>query len=507
LVLILGDQLWLDNPALARFDTREDRVLMVEARDEAAHVWSHKGRIAYFFAAMRHFAAGLRARRWRVDYLRIGTHEHASIEAALADAIAAERPAAVIVCEPGEWRLDRALRAVCERAGVPIEVRLDTHFLASKADFADWAGGAKQLRMEAFYRTMRVRSGVLMDRGKPAGDAWNFDRENRASFGRAGPGALPPVPKFAPDATTRAAIADVERHFAGHPGTLADFAWPVTRDEALAMLEDFVAHRLPMFGQYQDAMWTAEPFLYHSLLSAPMNVRLLDPREVIAAAERAYAAKRAPLAAVEGFIRQILGWREFMRGVYWLDMPGLASANHFGHDAPLPAWYWSAETGMSCMRASVGQTLRYGYAHHIQRLMVTGNFALVAGVAPKAVTDWYLAVYIDAVEWVELPNTAGMSLYANGGRFTTKPYAASGAYIKRMSNYCAGCRYKPEVRTGPQACPITTFYWAFLDRNERELAANLRTALMVKHLARMSASERRALRTDADAKRARLDHL
>jgi deoxyribodipyrimidine photolyase-related protein len=292
-------------------------------------------------------------------------------------------------------------------------------------------------------------------------------------------------------------ITLVRHRFPQHPGSLETFGWPVTRADALQALQDFIQHRLPTFGQYQDAMWTGMPFGWHSLLSAALNLKLLDPREVIAAAVAAWHDGAAPLPGVEGFVRQILGWREFIRGVYWLDMPGMLEANHFDHQRPLPSWYWTGDTDMNCLRETITQTLRHGYAHHIQRLMVTGNFALLAGIAPRAVHEWYLAVYVDAVEWAELPNTAGMALYANGGRFTSKPYIASGAYIQRMSNYCSGCRYDPKIKTGPRACPYTTLYWNFLDRHEPAFSRNPRTALMARNITRLTTAERGAIRAAA----------
>jgi deoxyribodipyrimidine photolyase-related protein len=293
-------------------------------------------------------------------------------------------------------------------------------------------------------------------------------------------------------------LAEVEQRFPGHPGKLDSFAWAVTREQALTALQVFVEQRLKNFGQYQDAMWTGEPFGWHALLSTSLNLKLLDPREVIEAALKAWREQNLPLAGVEGFVRQVLGWREFIRGVYWLDMPGLATANHYRHTRPLPNWYWTGETAMACMRESIGQTLEHGFAHHIQRLMVTGNFALLAGIDPQQVHRWYLGIYADAVEWVELPNTAGMALFSNGGRFTSKPYVASGAYIKRMSNYCKGCRYKPELRHGPEACPMTTLYWNFLAGHESELRGNMRTALMVKNLERLAPEERAAIARHAE---------
>lgn len=497
LVLILGDQLAQDSPALEDFDPAQDALLMIETMGEAQQVWSHKARIAFFLAAMRHHAAWLRAQGWPVDYRALGDHAHADLCTVLGDALREHRPQRLVLVEPGEWRLAQAIRATAQEAGVTLQMLDDTHFLISRHEFADWARGYKQLRMEFFYRFMRRRLGVLMEGDQPVGGRWNFDAENRKGFGRAGPGWVPPHQGFAPDAVTRAVLDEVATRFAGHPGSLAHFDWPVTRADALAALGDFVQHRLAHFGTWQDAMWRDAPVLYHARISAAMNLKLLSPREVVDAVLAAWRAQDLPLAGVEGFVRQVIGWREFIRGVYWLDMPGLREANHFGHTRELPRWYWTGDTHMQCMRQVVTQTLDYAYAHHIQRLMVTGMFAMLAEVAPQQVEDWYLAVYVDAVEWVELPNVAGMAIYANGGRFTSKPYAASGAYVARMSNYCAGCRYQPEQRTGERACPLTTLYWHFLDRHEAELAHEPRTALMVKNLGRLPEAERQAIRAQA----------
>jgi deoxyribodipyrimidine photolyase-related protein len=379
--------------------------------------------------------------------------------------------------------------------------------MCTRAEFVEWAKGYKQLRLEYFYRMMRKRYSVMMEADEPLQGRWNFDAENRGAFPKGGPTKVPSTRRVAPDAITLDVFADIQTHFADHPGTLDDFAWPVTRDDALEALRGFIEERLALFGQYQDAMWTGEPFLYHSHIAAALNVKLLNPREVIAAAVAAFENGRAPIEAVEGFVRQVLGWREFIRGVYWLDMPGMREANHFQHTRKLPAWYWTGETHMNCMRDAIGQTLSYGYAHHIQRLMVTGIFGLMAEVAPKEIEDWYLAVYVDAVEWVELPNVAGMAIYANGGRFTSKPYIASGQYIKRMSNYCTGCRYKPDIKTGPTACPVTTLYWNFLDKHEKMLVSNPRTSLMAKNITKMSAEDRQALRAQAAITLKNIDKL
>lgn len=508
LVLVLGDQLSLKSVAFGGFDAACDRILMVEAPEESVHVPSTKMRTALFLSAMRHFAEELAARAWPLDYLRLGAHRFASIAGALDDALARYRPDALVMVEAGEWRLEQAIQRCCERAAMRLDVRDDLHFMASRNEFAEHAQGKQRLVMEPFYRRMRQRHSVLLEAdGSPTGGEWNYDHDNRGAFGRAGPGLLPKPPSFAPDAITRKVLADVETHFGDHYGSADAFGWPVTRAQALEALADFVTYRLQDFGRFQDAMWSGEPFLYHALISSSLNLKLLDPREVIAAAVGAGNAEHAPLAAVEGFVRQILGWREFMRGVYWWRMPQLLEANALDHHAPLPAWYWTGDVQMNCMKNAISQTLATGYAHHIQRLMVTGNFALTFGMDPAEVHAWYLSVYVDAVEWVELPNTVGMALYADGARFVTKPYAAGGAYINRMSNYCGGCRYKPTVRSGDSACPMTVMYWDFVARHAKRLEGNPRTVMMVKNLGRFDKAEVAAIRQTAQRMRDAPDAL
>ncbi|MDI1340088.1 cryptochrome/photolyase family protein [Polaromonas sp.] len=398
LILILGDQLDGDSAAFDNLDPTRDVVLMIEAREESTHVWSHKARTVLFLSAMRHFADTLRQRGWRVAYRALDAEGDLTLADGLRAAVARYRPERVMGVEPGDLRVRRQMDEALESLVNP-----------SAATAA----------------------------------------EQPASF----------------------------------------------------------TERLPDFGKHQDAMWTGLDFGWHALLSSSLNLKLLNPLEVVLAAENAYRTRHLDLASVEGFIRQVLGWREFIRGVYFLDMPGLKTANHFGHDRPLPAWYWTGATHMNCMRQCISQTLANGYSHHIQRLMVTGMFGVTAQISPQQLCDWYLAVYVDAVEWVELPNTAGMALFANGGRFTSKPYVASGAYVKRMSNYCSGCRYEPETRTGPNACPMTTLYWNFLDRHETAFAANPRTALMIKHLQGMAPQDRQLLRAQAQDMLAGLDQL
>jgi deoxyribodipyrimidine photolyase-related protein len=494
LIPVLGDQLSLKNPALRDIDPSNAVVVMAEVFAENLHVWSSRMRSAVFLSAMRHFAKELKGAGWTVEYFKLGEHAHQGLNQVWAQCIAQYKIHTLRVCEAGDWRVEQLLKDCAAKHELAFHLLDDDHFLISRADFARWAGKSKQLRMEMFYRQMRKRQNVLMQGDEPEGGQWNFDEDNRKSFSKSGPPDLPTPLRYAPDQMTKQVIADLAKHLPDQPGRNVAFAWPVTREQGLQALQDFIAHRLNRFGPTQDAMWTNEPFLFHSLLSVALNLKLISPKEVIEQATRAYSSGAADLASVEGFIRQILGWREFMRGVYWLDMPAMKSANHFGYARKLPAWYWTGNTHMQCMKQAIDQTLEHGYAHHIQRLMITGNFALLAGIEPAQVCDWYLAVYVDAVEWVELPNTAGMALFANGGRFTTKPYIASGAYVKRMSNYCKGCRYDPAQRVGDKACPMTTLYWSFLDRHAQELGKNPRAALMMKNFERIAADELQLIR-------------
>jgi deoxyribodipyrimidine photolyase-related protein len=504
LVVVLGDQLDPDSPVFAEFDAQQDAVWMCEAPAEARYAWSHKARIAVFLSAMRHYAHEIERRGWRLIYRATAQHEHDTLAEALAADLGELQPQRIRLLWPGEHRLVGDLEAVAKQARVELAMLEDPHFLCSRQDFADWMQGRRQPRMENFYRWMRQRTGWLMHDGEPEGGRWNFDEDNRKSFGAHGPGDVPPARRFEPDAITRQVLALVAERYADHPGELDGFDWPLTRGEALHALADFIEQRLAGFGHWQDAMWTDQPLLHHSRLSAAMNLKLLDPREVCAAAIEAYRQKRAPLAAVEGFVRQILGWREYVRGLYWQRMPEFADDNELGADQPLPWLYWNAQTHMQCMAQTVGQTLKLGYAHHIQRLMVTGLFALLLGVRPREIHLWYLAVYVDAVEWVELPNTIGMSQFADGGILGSKPYVASGRYIERMSNYCAHCRYDPGQAVGDEACPFTTLYWDFLDRHERRFDGHPRLQFQVKNLQRKSKEEREQITQRATWLRARL---
>ena len=497
LVVVLGDQLDLDAAAFDGFDPTLDAVWMAEVAEESTHVGSSKQRIVMFLSAMRHFAQALEDMGRPLHYHRMNASAQPSEGSTLALQLQADldqlAPQKVVMTAPGEHRLWQAIQAVVQGSGCGLEVREDRHFFTTVADFSAHAKGRKTLRLEYFYRELRQRFDILMDQGKPVGGQWNFDADNRESFGAQGPGAVPPRACFEPDAITQEVIALVQQRFAHHPGSLESFAWPLTRAQALESLHLFIRDRLPLFGRYEDALWPGEPWLYHSHLSAALNLKLLNAREVVAAAESAYRAGHAPLQSAEGFIRQILGWREYVRGIYWTHMPSYIERNALDAQQNLPAWFWTGDTDMACLKDAIGQTLKHGYAHHIQRLMVTGLYTLLLGVHPKQVHEWYLAVYVDAVEWVELPNTLGMSQYGDGGLMASKPYVATGKYIQRMGGPCVSCRYNPALREGDQACPFTTLYWDFLIRHEPLLAQNARMALQVKNVARMSPAQRQAV--------------
>ncbi|WP_395686775.1 cryptochrome/photolyase family protein [Aestuariivirga sp.] len=488
--IVLGDQLTRGLSSL-RDHAPGDTVLMMEVAEEATYVKHHKQKLTLIFSAMRHFAAELEADGISVDYVRLDDPANTgSLTTELRRAVIRHRPSSIIVTEPGEWRVREMMK------GWGAEIRDDDRFLASPASFAAWAKGRKQLRMEFFYRDMRRLSGFLMDGDEPTGGQWNFDHDNRKSLPR---GVTPPKRlRFDPDPVTREVMDMVEARFPDHFGELAPFGWAVTRDDALEALDHFITACLPQFGDYQDAMKQGNGFLYHSIISPYLNIGLITAREVCARAEQAWKQGRAPLNAVEGFIRQILGWREYVRGLYWLKMPDYAATNALDARRPLPDFYWTGETEMNCLRQAIGETKRHAYAHHIQRLMVTGNFALLAGLEPQAVEEWYLLVYADAFEWVELPNTHGMALYADGGVMASKPYAASGAYINRMSDYCSGCAYDPAEKLGPKACPFNYLYWDFLLRNEKRLSGNPRMAMPYRTLAKMEAGRKREIATAAE---------
>ncbi|MBN9672744.1 cryptochrome/photolyase family protein [Roseibium aggregatum] len=491
LVLVLGDQLTTGISSLRRADPARDRVLMVEVTEEATYVRHHKKKIAFLFSAMRHFAEELRDKGWAVDYVKLDAADNTgSFQGEVARACARLAPKRLLVTEPGEWRVLEDMRGWQQALGLSVELLTDTRFFCSLPEFRAWAGVRKQLRMEHFYREMRKKTGLLMDGGKPAGGKWNYDADNRKP---ARPDLFMPEPRrFAPDRITKEVLKLVEDRFPDHPGALGPFWFAVTRADAEAALGHFLETALADFGTYQDAMLRGEKFLFHSVLSVYLNAGLLDPMDLCRKVETAYREGQVPINAAEGYIRQILGWREYVRGVYWLKMPSYGDGNVFRASAPLPGFYWTGRTGMRCLSETVGQTLEEAYAHHIQRLMITGNFALLAGVDPREVHEWYLAVYADAYEWVELPNTLGMSQFADGGLLASKPYMSSGNYIDRMSDYCATCAYDVRTKTGEGACPFNALYWHFLDRNTDVLQGNPRLAQPYASWRRMEAGRKQS---------------
>lgn len=498
LIPVLGDQLTPDIASLRAADKARCVVLMMEVADETTYVRHHKAKIAFILSAMRHHADRLRASGWTVDYVRLDDPANSgSFTGEVARAVERHQPAAIHVTEGGEWRVRAMLEAWETRFALPVTIHEDDRFLCSHAEFDTWAAARKQLRMEYFYRDMRRKTGLLMTaEGKPEGGEWNYDAENRKPPPQRD--LLMPQPiRFRPDAITQDVLAMVADRFADHIGSLDHFHFAVTHEGAMRQQTRFLDEALPRFGDYQDAMLTGEPFLWHSILSPYINAGLIDPLALCRAVEDRYRAGKVPLNAAEGFIRQIIGWREYVRGIYWHEGPDYARRNALSADRPLPAFYWTGETDMQCMRQAIGQTIDHAYAHHIQRLMITGNFALLAGIDPFQVHVWYLEVYADAYEWVELPNTLGMSQFADGGLLGSKPYAASGAYINRMSDYCRTCRYDVKQRVGEDACPFNALYWDFLARNEKTLGGNVRLAMPYRNWARMAQADRDALRTQA----------
>ena len=500
LILVLGDQLSASLSALAAGEKETDTVVIAEVMAEGTYVRHHPKKIALVLAAMRKFAGHLRAEGWDVAYTRLDDEDNTGTIAdellRRAQQIGAEE---IIATTPGEWRLIRDLQSL------PLKVSLkpDTRFIASRADFMDWAEGRKQLRMEYFYREMRRKTGLLMEGDKPAGGKWNFDHDNRKAPPKAITGTGPM--QFTPDAEVEEVLDLVQRRFGDHFGDLRPFHFAVTRAEALRAMDQFIREGLPLFGDYQDAMLRGEKWLYHSVLSPYLNIGLLEPLEICRAAEEAWKKGDVPINAAEGFIRQILGWREFVRGIYFLEGAEYPTRNALGHSRDLHPLYWGAETEMRCLSEAVSQTREEAYAHHIQRLMVTGNFALLAGINPTEVHEWYLAVYADAFEWVEAPNTVGMSQFADGGIVGSKPYVSSGAYINRMSDYCKSCAYKVSQKVGERACPFNLLYWHFLARHRERFAGNPRMGNMYRTWDRMADDRRAQVISEAEDFLARMD--
>lgn len=492
---VLGDQL---TPRLSALRGAEpgDVTLMAEVADETTYVPHHRKKIVFILAAMRAFASELCDLGLTVDYVKLDDPANTgSFTGELQRAIARHKPDRIAATLASEHRVVAMQRSWAGLIDLPIDLSEDDRFICSRAGFESWAADRKQLRMEYFYRDMRRRTEILMDGDHPEGGRWNFDTENRRPATR--DLFIRRPPSFTPSAETQAVIDLVARRFPKGFGSLDGFAYPVTRTAAEQARDGFLANALPRFGDYQDAMLADEPFLYHSILSPCINAGLLDPLDLCRRAELEYRAGRAPLNAVEGFIRQILGWREYVRGIYWREGPDYLTRNALSATRALPHFYWTGETEMRCMSQAISQTIEHAYAHHIQRLMITGNFALIAGIDPHQVHEWYLAVYVDAYEWAEAPNTIGMSLFADGGLLGSKPYAAGGAYINRMSDYCKDCRYKVSEKTGEDACPFNYLYWDFVARNEALLVRNPRTSQVARAWSKLDADRQLAVRESA----------
>ncbi len=493
---MLGDQLSRGLSALADLDPARDTVLLAEVMAECTYVLHHPKKIVLSLSGMRHFARALQARGIRVAYTHLTDPENTgTLRGEVLRAVRRLRPERMVTTEPGEWRVLEDMRGWQAAAGIEVEIRDDTRFICRVQSFRAWARGKRTLRMELFYRGMRRRTGLLMKDALPEGGRWNYDAENRKRL----PADIepPPLLRFEPDAITREVMALTAGQFPSHFGSVEEFAYPVTARDAKIALDDFVANKLRNFGDWQDAMKRDRPHLFHSLVSTSLNLGLLEPLPVCRTAEAAFHAGAVPLNSTEGFIRQIIGWREFMRGIYWTHMPEYGKLNVLDARRKLPWLYWSADTKMECLRQVVSQTRHYAHAHHIQRLMIAGNFAMLAGVHPDEVDVWYMIVYADAYEWVEMPNTRGMSQFADGGIVGSKPYAASGAYINRMSDYCGHCAYDVTKATGDRACPFNFLYWDFIARHAGRFAGNQRMAMPVRTLERMDPDKRSAIRAQA----------
>ncbi|NDI86242.1 cryptochrome/photolyase family protein [Undibacterium crateris] len=503
--LILGDQL---NPQHSWFQQVSDEhvYVMLEMRQETDYVLHHAQKIIAIFAAMRAFAHSLQQAGHRVHYQTIQEADPAISLPMLLDQLLLHYQCTELrYQEPDEYRLDQQLAAYQPAAGIPKYCVSSEHFFTLRHEVAAQFKGKSRWLMEHFYRAMRARHQILMEQDQPAGGQWNYDADNRAAWS-----GLPWEPADQRPVHDHSQLwQDIQAAGVASFGEpqAAQFRWPLNRTEALQQLQVFVSTALPHFGSYQDAMSHRAWRLFHSLLSFALNTKMLNPAEVVHAVEQEWRAARIPLHAAEGFIRQILGWREYVRGVYWARMPDYVEQNHFDHQQPLPAWFWTGQTRMHCVSSAIGQSLEHAYAHHIQRLMVIGNFALLAGLQPQAVHQWYLGIYIDAFEWVELPNTLGMSQYADGGFLATKPYVSTATYIDKMGDYCKGCYYDKKQKTGERACPFNALYWDFFARNAEQLSRNPRIGMVYPQWRKMSPEIQAAYQQQAQRIRDNLDSL
>jgi deoxyribodipyrimidine photolyase-related protein len=491
--LVLGDQL---NPDHTWFQVVDPDVcyLLMEVLQETDRVAQHIQKICGFFAAMRSFARDLEGKGHQVIYIALDDPVNLQTFAANIQTMMQHKGMTRFeYLKPDDYHLDRELKDLGRSLDIPASCLDTEHFLTAREEVKDFFAGKKQYRMESFYRAMRQKHSILMAGGKPEGGRWNFDRDNRRPYD--GSVALPDPLCFDNDVSD--IVSMLNKLQVSTFGTVAPkrFIWPVSPDQARALLQVFVDTLLPEFGTFEDAMTLQSWSLFHSRLSFALNTKMLHPMKVIQAALGAWERDpaRTGLNNLEGFIRQVMGWREFVRGVYWAEMPEYQDLNFFGHQADLPDFYWTGDTRMRCLRECISQSLEKAYAHHIQRLMVTGNFALLAGIHPDQVDAWYLGIYIDALEWVEMPNTRGMSQFADGGILGSKPYAASANYISRMSDYCTRCSYDPKTRVGDQGCPFNALYWDFVSRHLELLRRIPRMGVILKAWERLTSGDKKSI--------------
>lgn len=505
--LVLGDQLY---PQHSWFTTVEDNVtyVLMEVRSETDYVPHHIQKVAAIFHAMRSFTSELQRCGHRVRYFRIGDGDNVGTIAGNLKVVLSETEAdSVEVQEPDEWRLDVVFRTLSDQLDVPVRIVSSEHYLTTRTEVSEHFAGRRQWRMESFYRYMRQKHNILMEGDLPVGGEWNYDADNRKKW--KGNPPVPPLTMLSVDVSE--IVNEVRSAGILTVGEIDEknLIWPTTPEAAEQRLQYFATNILPFFGPYQDAISSTERTLFHSLLSFALNVKILHPWKVISVCLDAWKADpdRYSLASVEGFVRQIIGWREYVRGVYWAHMPEYAEKNFFNHHRPLPVWYWTGQTNMNCLRTAITSTLTTAYAHHIQRLMVTGAFALMAGCDPDEVDTWYLGVYIDAFEWVEITNTRGMSQMADGGLLASKPYLGTATYINKMSDHCGTCSYDRTKRIGDMACPLNSLYWHFHHRHRDKLQRNVRLAMTYRQLDRFSNEERTAILDHAERILSKLDTL
>lgn len=484
---VFGHQLSTRLQGFKQIDKQDDVILMIEARSRSTWKKYHKKKLVLIFAAMRAFADELRTQGYTVDYYKVDSFQqgwelHAAKYA----------PAQLLYHPPTDygWRQQLKKWATSVEATLDVVELEEDLFLVPEKRWAELLPDGKSWVMDHVYRTLRRERRVLMEGDQPVGGKFSYDADNRKPPGKNMPTFHPPL-TFEPSEQTRIVMEEVEQEYATNPGSTKGFHLPVSRDEAQRAFDHFLEFRLPTFGDYQDAMVEGNGVMSHSLISSALNIGLLDPLEIIQAAEQRYLAGAAPLAAVEGFIRQILGWREYVRGVYLRLMPAYASVNELEHTRPLPSMFWEPErTEMNCLKQCISEVHETGYGHHIQRLMIIGNYANLAGLDPQQVAEWFNVMYTDAHDWVVLPNVLGMALYADGGRMATKPYISSAAYIHKMSNYCSNCIYDPKDKTSDNACPFNALYWNFLARHEQRLSDNPRMTMMYAALRKMTPEQR-----------------